>query len=51
MAVCCAALAGEAMITELQFLDRAGLAARREALESWSQICCGQLDQLLAAAR
>ena len=42
---------GEAMITELQFLDRAGLAARRDALESWSQICCDQLDQLLAAAR
>jgi predicted NUDIX family phosphoesterase len=42
---------GEAMITELQFLDRAGLAARRDALESWSQICCDQLDALLAAAR
>jgi len=41
---------GEAMITELQFLDRAGLAARREAMETWSQICCDQLDQLLAAA-
>ena len=41
----------EQMITELQFLDRAGLAARRDALESWSQFCCDQLDQLLAAAR
>jgi len=42
---------GEAMITELQFLDRAGLAARREAMETWSQICCDQLDALIAAAR
>ena len=41
---------GEAMITELQFLDRAGLAARRDAMETWSQFCCDQLDQLLAAA-
>ncbi len=41
---------GEAMITELQFLDRAGLAARREAMETWSQICCDGLDELLAAA-
>jgi hypothetical protein len=39
------------MITELQFLDRAGLAARRDAMETWSQICCDHLDQLLAAAR
>ena len=42
---------GEAMITELQFLDRAGLAARREAMETWSQFCLDHLDQLLAAAR
>ena len=42
---------GEAMITELQFLDRAGLAARREAMETWSQFCCDQLDKLLAVAR
>ncbi len=41
---------GEAMITELQFLDRAQLAARRDALESWSQICADHLDELLAAA-
>lgn len=41
----------EAMITELQFLDRAALAARREHLESWSQICFDHLDRLLAAAR
>lgn len=42
---------GEAMITELQFLDRAGLEARSEAMESWSRICFEHLDQLLAAAR
>lgn len=42
---------GEAMITELQFLDRAQLAARREAMETWSQICFDRLDELLAAAR
>jgi len=41
---------GEAMITDLQFLDRAQLAARREHMESWSQICFDQLDALLAAA-
>ncbi len=39
---------GEAMITELQFLDRAGLAARREAMETWSQICFDHLDRLLS---
>lgn len=38
---------GEAMITELQFLDRAALAARREAMETWSQICLDHLDRLL----
>ncbi len=42
---------GEAMITELQFLDRPQLAVRRDALESWSQICADRLDDLLAAAR
>ena len=41
---------GEAMITDLQFLDRAKLAARREHLESWSQICFDNLDTLLAAS-
>src|SRR6478609_936063 len=40
---------GEAMITELQFLTREELHARRDALESWSQICLDALDQLLAA--
>ena len=39
---------GEAMITELQFLDRAQLQARRDSLETWSQICLDQLDQLIA---
>lgn len=41
---------GEAMITELQFLDRAQLAARREAMETWSQICLDHLEELLAPA-
>jgi predicted NUDIX family phosphoesterase len=41
---------GEAMITELQFLDRAGLTARRERMETWSQICFDHLDRLLEAA-
>ena len=41
---------GEAMITELQFLDREQLAARRDSMETWSQICLDHLDQLLAAA-
>ena len=38
---------GEAMITELQFLDRAALSARRDAMETWSQICFDRLDTLL----
>lgn len=42
---------GEAMITDLQFLDRAQLAARRETMESWSQICFERIDELLAAAK
>lgn len=42
---------GEAMITDLQFLDRAQLAARRDSMESWSQICFDELDRLLAAAK
>ncbi len=42
---------GEAMITELQFLDRAQLAARRETMETWSQICFDHLDELLDATR
>ena len=42
---------GEAMITDLQFLDRAQLAARRDAMETWSQFCCDHLDEILTAAR
>ncbi len=42
---------GEAMITDLQFLDRTQLAARREGMETWSQLCLDRLDELLAAAR
>jgi predicted NUDIX family phosphoesterase len=41
---------GEAMITDLQFLDRAQLAARRDAMETWSQICFDSLDRLLAGS-
>lgn len=38
----------EQMITQLDFLTREELIARRENLESWSQICVDNLDQLLA---
>jgi len=37
----------EAMITGLTFLTKEELAARRESLETWSQICVDSLDQLL----
>ena len=37
----------EAMITNLTFLTRDELLARREALETWSQICVDSLDRLL----
>jgi predicted NUDIX family phosphoesterase len=37
----------EAMITNLAFLTKAELMARRESLESWSQICVNSLDRLL----
>jgi predicted NUDIX family phosphoesterase len=37
----------EAMITGLTFLTKEELAARRESLEIWSQICVDSLDQLL----
>ena len=37
----------EQMITNLQFLTREELVARRENLETWSQICVDNLDQLL----
>ncbi len=41
---------GEAMITDLQFLDREALLAKRDAMETWSQICVDALDRLLQAA-
>jgi predicted NUDIX family phosphoesterase len=39
----------EAMITNLAFLTREELLAKRDALESWSQICVDSLDRILAA--
>lgn len=38
----------EAMITNVAFLDKDELMARRESLETWSQICLDSLDRLLA---
>src|SRR5438132_7174756 len=38
----------EAMITNLAFLTRAELMARRESLETWSQICVDSLGRLLS---
>lgn len=38
----------EAMITNLSFLTKSELKERRATLETWSQICLDQLDQLLA---
>jgi predicted NUDIX family phosphoesterase len=38
----------EAMITALSFLTKEELTARRESLESWSQICLDSLERLLA---
>jgi predicted NUDIX family phosphoesterase len=38
---------GEAMITDLQFLDRTELCRRRDAMETWSQHCVDRLDELL----
>jgi predicted NUDIX family phosphoesterase len=37
----------EAMITNLAFLSADELKSRREALETWSQICVDSLDRLL----
>jgi predicted NUDIX family phosphoesterase len=37
----------ERMITKLAFIGKAELMARRESLESWSQICVDSLDRLL----
>ena len=41
----------EAMITESGFLTIPELRARRDALETWSQLCLDGMDRLLAAAR
>ena len=38
----------EAMITNLSFLTRDELLARRDNLETWSQLCVDSLDRLLA---
>jgi predicted NUDIX family phosphoesterase len=38
----------EAMITGLTFLAKEELLARREAMESWSQICLDSLERLLS---
>ena len=37
----------EAMITGLTFLPKSELLARRETMETWSQICVDSLDRLL----
>ena len=41
----------ESVITESGFLTIAELRSRRDALETWSQLCLDGLDRLLAAAR
>lgn len=38
----------EAMITNVAFLGKEDLSARRESLETWSQICLDSLERLLA---
>ena len=40
--------ANEAPITQLEFLTRDELAARRDLLETWSQICFDHLDRILS---
>jgi hypothetical protein len=37
------------MITSLAFLSKDELLARRDSLESWSQICLDFFDRLLAS--
>src|ERR1700720_2735278 len=39
----------EAMITNLAFLDKNELMARRDSLETWSQICLDSLERLIGA--
>jgi predicted NUDIX family phosphoesterase len=41
----------ESVITEAGFVPIAELRQRRDALETWSQLCLDGLDQLLAAAK
>ena len=41
----------ESVITQLAFLSPEELRARRDQLESWSQICLDQLDALLTPDR
>lgn len=38
----------EAMITNLEFLTKEELLARRDQLETWSQLCLDSLDRLVA---
>jgi len=38
----------EAMITNLAFLEKDELIARRQSLETWSQLCVDALDRLLS---
>jgi len=39
----------EAMITNVAFLGKNGLMARRDSLETWSQICLDSLERLIAS--
>ena len=39
----------EAVITNVSFLSKDDLVARRDNLESWSQLCVDSLEQLLAS--
>ncbi|MBV9010404.1 MAG: hypothetical protein JO354_14765 [Verrucomicrobia bacterium] len=39
----------EAMITNLEFLSQPELLARRDSLETWSQLCVDQLPRLLSS--
>ncbi|MGA8656417.1 MAG: hypothetical protein WB586_09730, partial [Chthoniobacterales bacterium] len=41
----------EPMITNIEFLTPGELRGERETLETWSQICVDQLEELLAAGR
>ena len=38
----------EAMITNLSFLTKEELTARRDSLETWSQLCLDSFDRLLS---